>query len=1002
MKKTLFLVFVFRIIFSLNANAFTKQMWVGETYQCDITSAIIGIVSDVSWSSNGGYFSMSGSGFYRNLTITQYFSGTATVTCSWKYKLYSNDNWRTQSKSWTFSCNDNPCSITPANMTLSPKGTGYISYYFKYNNQYTSNANVYFSSSNPNVATVTNDGCVTAVGPGTTYITCYSKISSKSPYCTITVKEIPVTSISMPSFINIVAGESKQIFTEVTPSGASIKSKLWYSSDSSIVSVTSSGKLTGVKHGKAFVYCIVNNSVQSNKATVNVDKASLSLASDKNDGLIVKGSYITLTASNPNAKIYYTLDGTTPNENSQYYKQPISIDQSGTLKAIAILDGFYNSDILIKKYEVTSLKLLQCVPSNKETKISPDIIPTFIFNSNILKSEYFYNIIIKNNETQDVIESDIIVLGNKLQIVPKNYIPTGIYTVYIPENALKNINEEANFKYTLEFAVKEKLKSNILEMGDRYMLLEDGSLFVWGDKNNYPESYEETIPWIPIKISEDVKCAHLTSYYNYYVKNDDSLWGWNSCQGSDDIGYLGNGGLSITKEPVIIADEVKEFIKGEHHNGVIKNNGDLYLWGRNDWGQVGNGTTGRVLSPLKIMSDVVKFSAKSVESVALKNNGTLWGWGQTYIIDGERGKKTTPVQLMSNVKDFDHGSRYVLALKQDNSLWGFGLNEDGQIGNGMFSGTHYTKPVKILENVKKIYANFGTSVALTNNGILYRWGLFLHSGSISPSNKPIQIMENVIDVQLVANNIIALKNDSTLWICGSNENGMLGNGSIEDEYYTDFYSPIANVKKYWASDINIFVLKHDNSIWGWGNSLGTGSYEGSSTPIEIVPAYTYIPCKEVSIPKNMYLSKGEKIFIEMTLYPENADYESVEWSSENDSIASVNSRGLVCGHSEGSTVIRAILKTKEKIYNLSSTIIVNKETGNKNIFPNNRVEISIKGRKLFISGLKLNDTIFIYTASGILVYNKKITSTTQLEHDLPHSGIYIVKYNKGFIKVIGK
>lgn len=85
MKRLLLLaVFIVGFMFAPTLSAVTKQMWVGETYKCDATSSVIGLTSDVSWSTNGGYITLSGSGFYRNATVTQYFSGTATIKCSWK------------------------------------------------------------------------------------------------------------------------------------------------------------------------------------------------------------------------------------------------------------------------------------------------------------------------------------------------------------------------------------------------------------------------------------------------------------------------------------------------------------------------------------------------------------------------------------------------------------------------------------------------------------------------------------------------------------------------------------------------------------------------------------------------------------------------------------------------------------------------------------------------------------------------------------------------------
>lgn len=232
-----------------------KSMWVGETYKCDATSAVMGLTSDVSWTTNGGYLSLSGSGFYRNVTVTQYFGGSATVKCSWKYRLYSGDTWKTQSKSWTITCNENPVSISPTNLTLAPGETAYVSYSHKYSNSYTSAANAYFSSSNSNIATVSSSGLVTAVSEGTTYINVYSKISNaaNAPYCTVTVKKTSPTGVSLPSSLSLIVGETKTLTPTVTPSGAST-SLTWRSDDSSIASVSSSGRVTGVKAGTTKVW----------------------------------------------------------------------------------------------------------------------------------------------------------------------------------------------------------------------------------------------------------------------------------------------------------------------------------------------------------------------------------------------------------------------------------------------------------------------------------------------------------------------------------------------------------------------------------------------------------------------------------------------------------------------------------------------------------------------------------------------------------------------------
>ena len=112
MRKIFFLnLFVFTLFQQLFAQ--TQSLWVGQSYTCDATSAMMGLTSDKKWTTSGGYFSYDDSGHYRRVTITQYFSGIASVTFSWKERLTSNDQWRSRSKTWYFSCIENPVYINP-------------------------------------------------------------------------------------------------------------------------------------------------------------------------------------------------------------------------------------------------------------------------------------------------------------------------------------------------------------------------------------------------------------------------------------------------------------------------------------------------------------------------------------------------------------------------------------------------------------------------------------------------------------------------------------------------------------------------------------------------------------------------------------------------------------------------------------------------------------------------------------------------------------------------
>ncbi|MGQ1788297.1 GH92 family glycosyl hydrolase [Saccharicrinis sp. GN24d3] len=72
---------------------------------------------------------------------------------------------------------------------------------------------------------------------------------------------------------------------------------------------------------------------------------------DKDNSEVFEGSRrIELTCHTSNAKIYYTLDGRTPNKRSGAYKKPIIISKTSNLKAIAYANGMEQSFIYERTY----------------------------------------------------------------------------------------------------------------------------------------------------------------------------------------------------------------------------------------------------------------------------------------------------------------------------------------------------------------------------------------------------------------------------------------------------------------------------------------------------------------------------------------------------------------------------------------------------------------------------------------------------------------------------
>lgn len=251
------LSFVLMMLISFSALS-QQTLWVGQTYRFDVTSSVLGLTANISWSTSGGYISLNGSGFYRDITVTQYFSGTATVTCEWDYKLTGNGKYTHVKRQFTITCRDNKVSISPTTLNMVPGQTQYVSYRHQYDNQYTSAANAYYQSSDPSICTVSQSGQVIAIKPGTTYINVYSKISSVSPYCKVTVSKIDPTAVEIPSSINLIRGAQIKLTPTLTPLNATTD-LTWYSSDEGIATVSSSGAVTGISRGNASIFVVTRN-----------------------------------------------------------------------------------------------------------------------------------------------------------------------------------------------------------------------------------------------------------------------------------------------------------------------------------------------------------------------------------------------------------------------------------------------------------------------------------------------------------------------------------------------------------------------------------------------------------------------------------------------------------------------------------------------------------------------------------------------------------------------
>lgn len=138
--------------------------------------------------------------------------------------------------------------LNKTSLTLSKGGTATLTPSFSPSN--TSVKTVTWSSSDKSVVKVSSKGVVTAVANGTAVITCKTS-NGKTATCTVTVKNIPVSGVSIKESGGLImnVGYVYTLTAVVNPTGATNKKVTWQSSNPSVASVTSGGKVTAKSKG---------------------------------------------------------------------------------------------------------------------------------------------------------------------------------------------------------------------------------------------------------------------------------------------------------------------------------------------------------------------------------------------------------------------------------------------------------------------------------------------------------------------------------------------------------------------------------------------------------------------------------------------------------------------------------------------------------------------------------------------------------------------------------
>ncbi len=117
-----------------------------------------------------------------------------------------------------------------------------------------------------------------------------------------------------------------------------------------------------------------NSSQGLQNETTEVKSLSEPPAFSINGGLYSKIFSVVLTSDSPNTKIYYSLDGSEPTQNSLLYFKPIAVNLTKVIRAIAIENNFAPSKVITQTYFIdlnTKLPVLS-LSTNPSNFFDPD------------------------------------------------------------------------------------------------------------------------------------------------------------------------------------------------------------------------------------------------------------------------------------------------------------------------------------------------------------------------------------------------------------------------------------------------------------------------------------------------------------------------------------------------------------------------------------------------------------------------------------------------------
>ncbi len=268
---------------------------------------------------------------------------------------------------------------------------------------------------------------------------------------------------------------------------------------------------------------------------------------------------------------------------------------------------------------------------------------------------------------------------------------------------------------------------------------EDGKPVVWGFRGSAQQGNGRTVVpsfHAPAEVESLENIVDFVGGAYHLVARDDAgnVYGWGQ-SGYGESGCL----FGYAHTPCLVLKDATQIAVGEYFSMALDVTGQVWTWGHNAYGQLGikkfapNSFTPRKVN---LGGERARLVGAAYEGAfAVTQEGHVWAWGDNEASGlGVQGTNYGVQQIVWEPVRVDRLTPYahrIVSIAGGNG-WGEALLDDGEvIGWGLHAalgqGTERTNisspdPVHIMHGVKKLFARYVGSVALTEEGDIYTWG----------------------------------------------------------------------------------------------------------------------------------------------------------------------------------------------------------------------------------------------------------------------------------------